>query len=83
MNFTGAMKWKVSEPIKPIAGQSRSVTRFAWWPIRIGGAMYWLEQYQELYVWETHEVVAADRSMQFQAGRWTLVSIKPTTWIPA
>ena len=79
------MKWKVDEPAKPRHGDVKSVTRFAWLPHRIAGAVYWLCQYEVLQVWVEQEITAksADDTLSFQIGNWIKVSEKAIKWIPA
>lgn len=79
------MKWKVDEstPVQP--NSNRTITHFAWIPKRIGGAVYWLCQYEELQVWVVSEVstMLGGKTLVFIPGQWVTVSIKPIRWIPS
>jgi hypothetical protein len=79
------MKWKVNDPATPRQGDIKTVTRFAWLPHRIGGAMYWLCQYEALYAWYVQDVAAKSDSeaLSFKVGNWIKVSEKAIKWIPA
>lgn len=78
------MKWKVDEPAALQPNDNRTNTKFAFFPKRIGGAMYWLCQYEELQVWVVSEIpTIKGQPLTFSVGNWVTVSIKPIRWIPA
>lgn len=37
------MRWNVKP--KPVIGDKRTITKFAWFPVRIGSVMVWMETY--------------------------------------
>jgi len=53
------MRWVIKEKVRPTPGDTRTVSRFLWFPRKIGREMVWLETVQVKqiydYSWALHK----------------------------
>ena len=73
------MHWKTTQPNPPKNGDTKTVTKRAWWPHRIGEVVIWLEQYSILYVYE-ERLIPITQGNAAKVGGWLKVTEKPVKW---
>jgi hypothetical protein len=80
------MKSKLSEDINPINGSVKTVVKRAWLPTKVANVRIWLEQYEELYVYEQRNIESNittndGKKAVFIVGNWVKVSEKLIKWV--
>jgi hypothetical protein len=79
------MKSKLSEHTLPSNGSVKTIVKRAWLPKRVANVRIWLEQYEELYVYEERNIesniITNDgKKAVFIVGNWVKVSEKLIKW---
>lgn len=80
------MKSKLSEDITPSNGSVKTIVKRAWLPKRVANVRIWLEQYEELYVYEQRNIESNITTIDgkkavFIIGNWVKVSEKIIKWV--
>lgn len=80
------MKSKLSENIEPKYGDAKTIVKRAWLPKVVANTMIWLEQYEELYIYEERKiesniVLPDNKKVSFMVGNWVKVSEKLIKWV--
>lgn len=80
------MKSKLSENITPKAGDVKTIVKRAWLPKTVANVRIWLEQYEELYVYEERKIesnieLPDNKRAVFIVGNWVKVSEKLIKWV--
>lgn len=80
------MKSKLSENIEPKSGDVKIIVKRAWLPKVVANTRIWLEQYEELYVYEERKieskiVLPDNKRASFIVGNWVKVSEKLIKWV--
>lgn len=80
------MKSKLSENIEPKNGDVKTIVKRAWLPTKVANVRIWLEQYEELYVYEERSIesniITNDgKKAVFIVGNWVKVSEKLIKWV--
>lgn len=63
-------------------GSAKTIVKWAWLPKRIGNTLIWLEQYEQLFVYEEREVnaIIGNSMATFNVRSWTLVDQRMVKW---
>jgi hypothetical protein len=76
------MIFKINESAPPLPGSTRTKVKFAWWPVRIGGAKVWLESYEilESYIVTEYQVIVDNEYRSATIGNWKEISKRFIKW---
>lgn len=80
------MKWNSPVEPKPVEGDLKVITRFAWFPHRVNNEKVWLEKYQELWeydgFWRYHVGNASSEHIHWWEGKWNKIGEKVCRGLP-